>query len=225
MSEEILKELKALREDFSDVKDRLERVEAQNTGSDNAAPLVPPCDVEPGAANIQRQFEVVKEKLSRVELPKEFKVPDSRQGFKKTEQSSLNILLKSAKFAETTIKLLKEKHDHMDDAVAADLLTIQAAHINYLKSEHASLLVQSTFDDKVCKLYKTLDNNTASFSNSQLGILKTAVELESAGTQFTGRGPQPYNPRFAFPRRGRWPQRPFNHGFRHDFPQRPTQDE
>ena len=57
---------------------------------------------------MQREYETVKELYSKVQIPPELRVLDSRQGIKKAEIGALNILSKSARCAETAIKVLKD---------------------------------------------------------------------------------------------------------------------
>ena len=143
------------------------------------------------AADVLREYEAIRDKYQKVLLPPEFKVLDSRQGIKKSEQTALNILSKSARFTETALKILKDCGDRILLTGAEDLLNVLAAHISVLKSEYAGLVVQSTFDEKVSKLYKTLDNNAATFSTNQIQAIRSAVELESARSQLPAQSAQP----------------------------------
>ena len=148
----------------------------QDPSAASATPTVPAVS----SADVQREYETVKELYSKVQIPQELKVLDSRVGIKRAESGALNILSKSARFTETAIKILKDSDGNLDESHTAHLFSVLVAHITSLKSEYANLLVQSTFDEKVSKLYKTLDNHGATFSQQQLTTLRSAIDLESA---------------------------------------------
>ena len=68
-------------------------------------------------SSIQDEFNSIKDKVSSVKIPPELRVGNSRTGIKREDTNTANIIANSAKFAETTIKLLwyidEEKADEI----------------------------------------------------------------------------------------------------------------
>ena len=57
-------------------------------------------------SDAQQEFVIIKDSLSKVRLPKELKVEDSRQGVRRGEQGRIVTFGKCARYAETSVKLL-----------------------------------------------------------------------------------------------------------------------
>jgi hypothetical protein len=134
------------------------------------------------AEQLQEEFVSIKESVSSIRLPPYLKVSDSRQGLKRENQAAYNTVIKCAKYAETSLKILSQLPEN--DRVVRDLVVIQSAQIRYLTEELAALLVSGQFDDSTSKIYRTLQRHNSAFSDDQsLGILRSAVELSAAAAR------------------------------------------
>ena len=92
------------------------------------------------AALLQREFNSLKDSLSRVKLPEELKLVDSKQGIKSKDQPALNIITRCARYAETALKVIATQPEDLKN-----IYLVLAAQINFLHGEYAGLLVNSTF--------------------------------------------------------------------------------
>ena len=66
------------------------------------------------AAEIQREYDIIKDSLQKVRLPPNTRVYDSKAGIKKECQASLSIVSKCARYTETAIKqlgVILQEHD------------------------------------------------------------------------------------------------------------------
>ena len=141
------------------------------------------------AADLQREFEIIKDSFARTRLPTELRVFDSKQGIKADCQSTLNILSRSARFTETALKWFQQNTGAdrrpgpgteatvLNEDQLGQLYVILAAQINFLQGEYAGLLVRSTFDENTSKFFKTLEKNTTVFSGQALDNLRNAAEI------------------------------------------------
>ena len=91
----------------------------------------------------QSEFGIIKDSVRSVRLPADLWIPDSKQGIKRDDQQMSNVVNKSAKFAETTLRLLWniQSDSPVPTKTLLDLYTVQVAQIKYLQEEHAALLV------------------------------------------------------------------------------------
>ena len=162
-----------------------------------------------GEVNIQREFEQVRDAVSRVQLPAHLKVNDSATGINKECKAALKVLNKSARFAETGLKVLasapsvtlSEQEVHM-------LYTVLHAQINFLQGEYSSLVVRSTFDDETSRVFRSLESNSTAFSERSLNNVRLAAELASIRGRTTGnRPPQQSHNRRGFQSGGGFPFR------------------
>ena len=98
--------------------------------------------------DIQAAFQAIADSVQSIRLPAELKVRTSRQGINREAQPALNIVTKTAKYAETTVKCLSclRPGATITGAQLDQLLQIQVAQIHFLQDEFAGLLVQSQFD-------------------------------------------------------------------------------
>ena len=136
------------------------------------------------AEQLQEEFNCIKESLTSIRLPPSLHFADSRQGLKRESQAAYNSIAKSAKYVETTLKILSQLHT--GDPVVRDLIITQAAHLKYLIEEQSALLVHGTFNDSTAKIYRTLQRHTTAFSDKEsVDKLCSAVRLSSAS------GPDP----------------------------------
>ncbi len=159
------------------------------------------------SVDCQQEFAVIRDALQRVKLPNDMKVDDSRQGVQRKDQSRLNLIVKNARFAETSLKLLstivnKNVANDTDYICSAgdlqDLTTIVTAQIKYLQEEHSMLLVNNNFGENVEKIYRHFRRNTSTFDSTAIGALQAAVTLNNSQVRdqrndtFRGRGRFPY---------------------------------
>ena len=101
----------------------------------------------------QRNFEGIRDKLAKISLPSFLKVNDSSTGIKQESRSTLKVISKTSRYAETGLKLLAAISQPNDDGTftlsegdMADFYNIFASQIQYLQSEYATLIVKNTFD-------------------------------------------------------------------------------
>ena len=130
---------------------------------------------------IQDEFQSIKDKLSSVKIPPELRVGTSRTGIRREDASAANVIANSAKYVETSIKLLW-KTDSNSTYTAEDLIdifNIQKAHIDYLRSEHSALVVAGQFGPKTSQLFKNLNRGTTNLDDRQLDTLHKAVQITS----------------------------------------------
>ena len=143
------------------------------------------------ADDVLREFDGIKERLSKVNLPPHLKVQDSAAGIKQESRSALRILSKSARFAETTLRQIavissssrQNQEDQFFNISEEDLSTlyaISAAQVQFLQGEYASLVVKNTFDEETSRLFKSFENHSSAFSPSSLQNLRVAADLASA---------------------------------------------
>ena len=98
------------------------------------------CTIE----DIQSEFSVIKDTLTKVRLPADLRLCDSRQGIWQADQTTYNILSRCGHYAETTIKLLSSVNEgNIDKESVQQLFSIQLAQIRYLQEEYLALGVQS----------------------------------------------------------------------------------
>ena len=98
---------------------------------------IPP---QPGAVrstsqpDTQGEFHTLKDSLSKVKLPADVKLNDSRQGIKRTGLPLMNALAKCGPYCETGIKLLcLEAGTELKQETLDNLFLIQYAQINIYK--------------------------------------------------------------------------------------------
>ena len=118
-------ELKSLRNEESNVTDRPRTVAADQPPSVPQAPsqrspsspagtavhsLQLPVEHAGSVIPIQDEYQAIKDKLSGVKIPQELRVGTSRSGIRREDNIAANIVANSAKYVETTIKLLWNMH-------------------------------------------------------------------------------------------------------------------
>ena len=102
----------------------------------------------------------------------------NRQGVKKTDQPLCNVIVRSARHCETAMKVLTQCGATKTDSKFEELFTILFAHIKYLQEEHASLIVQSTFDPTVSRFFRSLQRGST-FTPEALDHLRSAATIAS----------------------------------------------
>ncbi|GFR88390.1 hypothetical protein ElyMa_000769000 [Elysia marginata] len=121
-----------------------------------------------------KQYEHLRDRLSKVQVPPQFKVADSSTGIKQEHRPTLKVVSKCARHAETGLKLLSTLTQDQDGSfyLAEDdmqgLFLTFASQTNFLQSEYASLVVNSTFNAETSRLFCSFENNIEAFNDSSL---------------------------------------------------------
>lgn len=121
--------------------------------------------------SIQREYEILKNSLTRVRLPSELTVFDSKQGISKNCQTAVGVVSKCARYAECALKQLAviqtkgTRNIEPEDFEA--LVSIHRAQIDFLQSKYTSLLIKSNFDENTHKFYEFLDKSNSALSGVQ----------------------------------------------------------
>lgn len=151
----------------------------QNVNQTLTEPGVSPTTtIVDSAANLQREFKTLQDSLSRVRLPEELKLVDSKQGIKGKDQPMLHVISQSARYTETALKIIATQPEDV-----ASLYVVLSAHMNFLHGEYAGLLVGNTFDQDTAKVFKCLEKNTFAFKGSALTNLRNAAEITAVRSQ------------------------------------------
>ena len=199
---------------------------------------------QPGAVrstsqpDTQGEFQTLKDSLSKVKLPADVKLNDSRQGIKRTDQPLMNALAKCGCYCETGIKLLcsLEAGTELKQETLDNLFLIQYAQIKYLQEEYAALLVNGQFDASTAKIFRSLQKSTSGFDQDSLETLRAAATLSAAGRPTGGSTEDRFTARRGFPGTGRGRQRGSYNGRTQDrdvfqsfanrqFPRRPARED
>lgn len=95
--------------------------------------------------DIQSEFTSIKDALTKVKLPADFRLCNSWQGIWWSDQSTYNIVSRCTWYAETSIRLLSLiTEENLDDDSVQQLFAIQLAQIRYLQEEYSALVVQAS---------------------------------------------------------------------------------
>ena len=215
--QKILEKLSNLQLSVNSINQRVDRLESQEeevsfpTHSQNVDPTVgeptsdhirsnsQPTILGPSAASsstvadIQRDFERVRDSLQRTPVPDGYRVHDSAVGIKQECKQSLRLLSKCARYAETSLKIVNNvsvtnNTVNISEGELNCLFTCLAAQINYLQNEFTSLVVKSTFDEETARIFKQFENNSSTFSDNSLRNIRVAAELSTLSTRQARRG-------------------------------------
>lgn len=134
------------------------------------------------SVDIQADFDTIKESLQRVRLDNGCRLNESKTGIGRSEQPLLTVVSKSARYIETSIKYLSiiSGPEQVTEDNLEELFRIQLAHLRYLQDEYSGLLVQSQFDQRTAKLFKSMQRNTAGLSGQALETLRSAAAISAA---------------------------------------------
>ncbi len=151
--------------------------------------------------DIQSNFQSIKDSLSKVRLAADLRLNESRAGIQRNDQTAFNVLTKSARYVETSLKLLGSLSDgNVSEDNLASLFTIQLAHMRYLQDDFAALVVQGTFDKETTRLFRCFQKNTSGLTPTAIANLRSAAEISGARNHSTnnmqrGRGYQQWRGR------------------------------
>ncbi len=143
------------------------------------------------ATDVQGEYQSIKESLSRITLPPDLRVNDSRQGIRRGDQVLYNVVTKCARFTETALKSLSQTSDCDNENCSGQhdqLVKILQAEISYLQDEFAAIAVQGQFDPNVSRFFRTLQRNTSVFSPLALDNLRNATAISAMYRPQRGRG-------------------------------------
>ena len=142
-----------------------------------------------GSCDIQKQFEIIKDLVSRQTLPQNLKVYDSSTGIKNECRPALKVIQKTARYAETALKVLASLESPTPTTLSYDnkdinnLYCVLAAQINFLQSEFSSILVKSNFNDETSRIFRSLEASNTSFSQQSLNNLRVSAELAAVSSR------------------------------------------
>lgn len=163
--EQVLGALNAITERLNTIESRFDNNQVNNpaTGGDNShvtddvAPEALPEQGALQAVDLQGEFHAIKDSVQSVRLPADLHLNDSRSGIKRSDQPLATVVRKSARYVETSLKLLTELNNRairQDDV--QKLFEVQVAHIRYLQEEQAAILVGSQFSEDTAKLFRAV---------------------------------------------------------------------
>lgn len=163
---------------------------AKTTGhlSDDSEEVIPSDNKK---VDLQAEFGAIRDAVGKVKLPADHRLNDQKRGIKRKDQLTLQVLSRSARYVETSFKLLgtmspdktlsNEEYDH--------LYHVQLAHMRFLQDEYAALVVQNNFGPDTAQMFRSIQQNTSGLTQSALHDLKLATSLTStSATSQTGNG-------------------------------------
>ena len=154
--------------------------QAQGTGVTTQAQGQDDPVVLDASVNVQRCFDNIKESYARVRIPPQYKVNDSANGIKTECRPVLKVISKSARFAETGLKVLASIQDSDPSSEGlSELFTIFQAQINFLQAEYSNIVVRSTFDEDTGRIFRQFENNSQALSERSLANIRVAAEISS----------------------------------------------
>ena len=121
---------------------------------------------------------LVRDSVSKVKLPTDLTVGDSRAGVGKGDLPRFQVIQKCAKIQETVLKIPSTAS--VSDPAINQLTIVAIAQIRYLQEEYTNLLVSNQFDDSTAQLFKTLQQNPAAFTAGAVENLQRAVTIAGA---------------------------------------------
>ena len=123
-----------------------------------------------------REFEQIRDRLSKVAIPDSLRVLDNASGIKQESRQALKLLSKSARFTKTTLKqlaIISNRQEEGDTFILSQedlstLFTISAPQIHFLQAEYAGLVVKNTFDEETSRLFRSFENHSSAFNLQSL---------------------------------------------------------
>ena len=89
------------------------------------------------AEDIEGEFMTVKDSVQKIRLPPDLKLNETRQGIKREDQLILNLITKSARYIESTLKILGE-------GVATKALSLMINSIKFLYAKSPIYVIYKT---------------------------------------------------------------------------------
>ena len=126
-------------------------------------------------ATVDAEFQRLRNTVQSVRLPPNLTLQESRQGVKREDLPLFNVLAKCARYTETTMKLCARVEGDSHE----DVFNCMYAMIKYIQDEYAALIVNSTFDPNVSRVFRSLQRNTG-FTAETMEHLRSATTIASA---------------------------------------------
>lgn len=137
--------------------------------------------------DIQAEFQSLKDSVQKVKLPGDLRLNDSRVGIKSFDKAWAGTVTKSARYVETTLKLISQISSK-DTPITTDdiesIFCVQLAHIKYLQEEYQTVLVKGSFGNKAADVFKKFKKNTSSFDQESIQVVKDSVALAQSQHMF-----------------------------------------
>ena len=138
------------------------------------------------SVDCQEDFNTIKDCVQKIKLPPDLKLNESKQGIRRDDQQVLSVISRSARYAETALKVLSTFDDgagsESADIKLSQLIKIQQAQISYLRDEYANLIVQSKFDKSTSQTFRALQKNTSGLNAQALQNLKLASAISASAS-------------------------------------------
>ena len=126
-------------------------------------------------ASVDAEFQRLRSSVQSVRLPPNLTLQESRQGVKREDLPLFNVLAKCARYTETIIKLCARAEGDSHE----DVFNASYAMMKYIQDEYTALIVSSTFDPNVSRVFRSLQRNTG-FTPEAMEHLRSATTIASA---------------------------------------------
>ncbi|GFR86020.1 hypothetical protein ElyMa_004189400 [Elysia marginata] len=108
-----------------------------------------------GSADVERDFGRVRDSVTRIHVPNNYKINDNSVGIKQDCKPALKVISKCARYAETGLKIMSQIPDNENSETVIvqkddleKLFIVFAAQCTFLRSEYASLVVRLIFNEE-----------------------------------------------------------------------------
>ena len=142
-----------------------------------------------GSSDIQKEFDCIRDSLMRQTLPADLKVHDTSTGIKNECRPALKVIQKTARYAETALKILQTLRSPTPVTLVYDnedinkLFIVLAAQINFLQAEFTNILVKSNFSEETSKIFRSLEATNNPFTPQSLSNLRISAELAAVSSR------------------------------------------
>lgn len=132
-------------------------------------------------SDVQAAFTAVQDSVNRITIDPELKLKFSAQGIKKEHRPTYDVITKSAKYPETTLKILSTltPGEPLTEETLAKLFVVQEAQVKWLQDELANVIVSSEFDgnSRTARWFKVMQKNSSVFTPAALENLRSAASI------------------------------------------------
>jgi len=165
------------------------------------------------AVDYQAEYGVIKDSVVGIQLPKNWKLKESRRGVKKDDIPVFEVIKDCARYTETALKILGYGPASTQGLAACDVqavITTLLAELQFLEDKYSALVVRSKHSKEVASMFELYNAGTSGLSQRHRQNLVMAVQSAPRQDQ-----PQPRETH----QQGQRPQRG-----RPNFQHRPWQD-
>ena len=132
--------------------------------------------------NLKWEYKVLKDSLSKVLLPLEYRINDSKVGINSKDKEQAAVLGRSGCFVETGLKLVSEVQNHWGEwdqvgSLVDSILLTLTAHMRYVQEEYSSLQVGGQYGNQTKQVFRSLQRNMSNLNSEGIENLKTAVSI------------------------------------------------